>query len=108
MNWCSIILAQTIPFSVFIEKARYSLENGDFSLWPKASDNENATDVRWLLHSTRSQVEERLTALLSKITGENVCVKWKPIRASTFSSRKDSKQEPEEVVRALHVENKLK
>jgi hypothetical protein len=45
MNWCSIILAQTIPFSVFIEKTRYSLENGDFSLWPKASDNENATDV---------------------------------------------------------------
>jgi len=55
LNWCSIILAQSIPFSIFIEKARYSLENSDFSLWPKASDNENSTDVGWLLYSTRSQ-----------------------------------------------------
>jgi hypothetical protein len=104
MNWCSIILAQQVPFSVFIEKARYSLENSDFSLWPKASDNENATDVGWLLYSTRNQDEERLTALLSRITGENIGVKWKPIRARTFSSRKNEKQESEEVVRALHVE----
>jgi len=104
MNWCSVILAQPIPFSIFIEKARYSLENGDFSLWPKASDNENATDVGWLLYSTRNQDEERLTSLLSKVTGENIGVKWKPIRASTFSSGKKGNQEPAETVRALHVE----
>jgi len=57
-----------------------------------------------LLYSTRSQDEERLTALLSKVTGENIGVKWKPIRANTFSSRKKEKQDPEETVRALHVE----
>ncbi|MFN9982261.1 MAG: hypothetical protein ACK53Y_20205, partial [bacterium] len=62
------------------------------------------TDVGWLLYSTRNQDEERLTALLSRITGENVGVKWKPIRARTFSPRKNEKQESEEVVRALHVE----
>ena len=57
-----------------------------------------------MLYSTRSQDEERLTALLSKVTGENIGVKWKPIRANTFSSRKKEKQDPEETVRALHVE----
>ena len=31
-NWCSIILAQSIPFLTFMEKAKYSLENNDFSL----------------------------------------------------------------------------
>jgi len=31
LNWCSIILAQSVPFSIFIEKARYSLENSDLA-----------------------------------------------------------------------------
>jgi len=86
-NWCSIILAQSIPFLTFMEKAKYSLENNDFSLWPKASDNENTTDVGWLLYSTRAQDEERLSNLLSEITGENVGVKWKPNRATTANIR---------------------
>jgi hypothetical protein len=62
------------------------LENNDFSLWPKASDNENTTDVGWLLYSSRAQDKERLSNLLSEITGENVGVKWKPIRATTKTS----------------------
>jgi hypothetical protein len=103
-SWCSIILAQPIPFSMFMDKAKYSLENNDFSLWPKALDNENSTDVGWLLYSTRSQDEESLTALLSKITGENIGVKWKPIRSSTGNSKKKDKQELDTAIRALHVE----
>ena len=31
LNWCSIILAQSVPFSIFIEKARYSLKNSDLA-----------------------------------------------------------------------------
>jgi hypothetical protein len=38
--WCSVILAQTTPLSVFMEKAKPALENQSFSLWPKASDHE--------------------------------------------------------------------
>lgn len=57
-NWCRIFLAQSMPFLTFMEKAKYSLENNDFSLWPKASDNENTTDVGWLLYSTRAQDED--------------------------------------------------
>jgi hypothetical protein len=83
VSWCSIILAQPIPFTTFMDKAKYSLENNDFSLWPKASDNENSTDVGWLLYSTRAQDEERLTDLLCRITGENIGVKWKAIKANS-------------------------
>jgi len=91
ISWCSIIVAQPIPFSHFMDKAKYSLENNDFSLWPKASDNENTSDVGWLFYFTRAPDENRLTALLSKLIGENIRHKWKPIRVS-------------EKIRALHVE----
>ncbi len=37
--WSSIILAQSIPFTTFMEKTRHSLDNQAFSLWPKASDH---------------------------------------------------------------------
>jgi len=103
-SWCSIILAQAIPFSIFMEKAKYSLENNDFSLWPKATDNENTTDVGWLLYSTRAQDEERLSGLLSELIGENIGVKWKPVRSSTGSTRKKERMTPEEKTKALHVE----
>jgi hypothetical protein len=80
------------------------LENNDFSLWPKASDNVNTTDVGWLMYSTRAQDKERLSALFSELTGENIGVKWKPIRSSTTSIRKKDLAQPEEKVKALHVE----
>jgi hypothetical protein len=96
VSWCSIILAQALPFSVFMDKAKYSLENNDLSLWPKASDNENSTDVGWLMYSTRAQDEERQSALLSELTGENIGVKWKPIRSSTAAIRKKDQVPAEE------------
>jgi len=91
ISWCSIILAQAMPFQAFMEKAKYSLENNDFSLWPKASDNENTTDIGWLLYSTRAQDKERLSALLSKLTGENIGVKWRPVRSTTAIIKKKTK-----------------
>ncbi len=101
---CSLILAQSIPFSTFMEKAKSSLENNEFSLWPKASDNETTTDVGWLLYSTRAQDEERLSALLSRITGENIGVKWKPIRSTNANIKKKDQLPSEEKIKALHVE----
>jgi len=82
-SWCSVILALSVPYSQFMDKVHYSLENQSFSLWPKASDNENAVDLGWLLYSTRQQDEERLAALLSALTGDNLGVKWKPVRTSS-------------------------
>jgi hypothetical protein len=104
ISWCSIILAQALPFSVFMDKAKYSLENSEFSLWAKASDNENTTDAGWLLYSTRAKDEERLSALLSSLTGEYIGVKWKPIRASSGNIRRKDQAAPEEKIKALHVE----
>jgi hypothetical protein len=94
-RWCSLILAQSLPFHSFMEQAKPSLENNNFSLWPKASDNENTTDVGWLLYSTRAQDKERLSVLLFQITGENLGVKWKPIRSSN-SNMKRKDQSPKE------------
>jgi len=93
-----------MPFLAFMEKAKHSLENNDFSLWPKATDNENMTDVGWLLYSTRAQDEERLSALLLEVTGENVGVKWKPIRATSANVKPKDQTSSEEKVKALHVE----
>jgi hypothetical protein len=104
VSWCSIILAQALPFSVFMDKSKFSLENNDLSLWPKASDNENLTDVGWLMYSTRVQDKERLSALLSELTGEKKGVKWKPIRSSKEAIRKKDQVPAEEKVKALHVE----
>jgi len=87
-----------------MEKAKSSLENNEFSLWPKASDNDNTTDVGWLLYSTRAQDEERLSALLSRITGENIGVKWKPIRSTNANIKKKDQLPSEEKIKALHVE----
>jgi hypothetical protein len=104
LSWCSAILALSIPFSQFIEKVRYSLENQNFSLWPKASDNENAVDVGWLLYSTRHQDEERLAALYSQRTRYCISFKWKPIRTTSATNRKKDPQDNSEKVNALHVE----
>jgi hypothetical protein len=107
ISWCSVILAQALPFPIFMDKAKYSLENNDFSIWPKASDNENTTDAGWLLHSTRAQDEDRISALLCELTGENVGVKWKPIRASSSNIRRKDQAAPEEkkgLARGVHVD----
>jgi hypothetical protein len=87
-----------------MEKAQSALSNQDFSIWPKPSDNENASDVGWLFYSTRAQEEERLTQLFSKATGENIGVKWKPIRTTTGGIRKKDVNNPNDKIYALHIE----
>jgi hypothetical protein len=101
--WSSIILAQSIPFATFMEKTRHSLENQDFSLWPKASDHELATDVGWLLYSTRQQDEERIAEIMTKFTGETIGVKWKPIHTTDGVNRKKDPNSTR--VYALHLES---
>jgi hypothetical protein len=104
VSWCSKILAQNIPFQEFMDKAQSALANQDFSLWPKPSDNENASDVGWFLYFTRAQDEERLTQLLSHLIGENIGVKWKPIRTMAGGFKKKEEGNPNEKIYALHIE----
>jgi hypothetical protein len=103
-SWCSLILALNTPFPQFMEKVRYALENQYFSLCPKASDNETVQDVGWLLYSTRHQDEERLVSLFSRLTGENLGVKWKPIRTTTGPNHRKDPQDTSNKVNALHIE----
>jgi hypothetical protein len=103
--WSSIILAQSIPFSTFMEKTRHSLENQDFGLWPKATDHELAVDLGWLLYSTRQQDENRIAEMVSSLTGEKIGAKWKPIRTTDGSNRKKVKDNNNVTrVHALHLE----
>jgi hypothetical protein len=102
--WCSIILAQSIAFPAFMEKTRHSLENQAFSLWPKASDHELATDVGWLLYSTRQQDETRIAEMLSQLSGETIGAKWKAIRTTTGSNHSKDKDDSSSRVYALHLE----
>ncbi len=86
-----------------MEKTRHSLENQSFSLWPKASDHELATDIGWLPYSTRLQEEERIAEIASSLTGEKVGAKWKAIRTTDGSNRsKDSANASR--VYAIHLE----
>jgi len=48
----------------------------------------NASDIGWLLYSTCAQDEERLTQSLSHLIGENIGVKWKPIRTMAGGSKR--------------------
>jgi hypothetical protein len=102
--WCSLILAQNLPFLTFMEKARHSLDNNSFSLWPKASDHESASEVGWLLYSTRQQDEGRLAEMFSSLSGENLGVKWRPIRTTDGNNRKKDSLDDSERVYALHLE----
>lgn len=101
--WCSLILAQSISFSLFLDKARHSLENHGFSLWPKVSDYESAAEVGWMLYSTRQQDETRLAEFFFQLSGEQIGVKWHPIRTSDGYKKKDAQDDSEKVY-ALHLE----
>jgi len=87
-----------------MERAQSSLSNHDFSLWPKPSDNENASNVGWLLYSTRAQDEERIAQLFSKATKENIGIKWKPIRTTAGGYKRKESDNPNEKIYALHIE----
>ncbi len=87
-----------------MQKARSSLDNLSYGLWPRASDHEVAGDIGWLLYSTRFQDEERIATLLSNLTGESIGAKWKPIRTTDGFNRKKEPNDPSQIVRAIHLE----
>ena len=59
--YCSLILAQNVSFTDFMDKARSSLMNLDHGIFPKACDHERTAEIGWLLYSTRQQDGERLS-----------------------------------------------
>jgi hypothetical protein len=87
-----------------MEKVRHSLKNNAFSLWPKASDHESASEVGRLLYSTRQQVEGRLAGMISSLSGKHIDVKWRLICNMDGISQKKDTQDDSEKVYALHLE----
>ncbi len=68
--YCSVILAQNISFHNFMDKARLSLANLEYGLFPKASDHEETAEIGWLFYSVRQQDEERLSEMISCLVNE--------------------------------------
>jgi hypothetical protein len=103
MVYCSLILAQNLTFHEFMSKARSSLINMEYGLFPKASDHESAGEIGWLLYSTRQQDEERISDLLSNLTKEKIGAKWRPIRTTDYSKKKEPEY-PSTRTYAIHLE----
>ncbi len=57
----------------------------------------------WLLYSTRQQDEERIAEIMTKLTGETIGVKWKPIRTTDGVHRKKDPNSTR--VYTLHLES---
>jgi len=74
----------------------------DYGLFPKASDHETAAEIGWLLYSTQSQDEERLSELISELVQEKVGTKWRPIRVND-RYKKDTSDASNRTY-ALHLE----
>ena len=84
-----------------MDKAGSSLNNLEYGLYPRASNHESAAEIGWLLYSIREQNEERISDMLSKLTGEIIGAKWRPIRTSVGARKKD---DDETRTFAIHLE----
>jgi hypothetical protein len=62
--YCSVILAQSLPFAAIINSSLNALVRDDLGLYQHASDHEAPGEIGWLCYSIRPQDEERLSALL--------------------------------------------
>lgn len=84
-------------------KARSSLTNMDYGLFPRASDHESAGEIGWLLYSTCQQDEERISDLLSNLMKDKIGAKWRTIRTTDFSEKKEP-EDPSTRTYAIHLE----
>jgi hypothetical protein len=75
--YCSVILAQSLPFAAIINSSLNALVGDKLSLYQRASDHEAPGEIGWLCYSVRPQDKERLSALLSDLCDEHIGVKWK-------------------------------
>jgi hypothetical protein len=100
--YCSVILAQSIPFPAVINSSLNVLVRDDLGLYPRALDHEAPGEIGWLCYSIRLQDEERLSALLSDLCEDIIGVKWKMIRTSDGFKKWDPTDKSRPF--ALHVE----
>jgi len=85
-----------------MDKARLSLANLEYGLFPKASDHEETAEIGWLFYSVRQQDEERLSEMISCLVNENVGVEWRPIRCNDRNRK--AVEDPSTRIYAVHLE----
>jgi hypothetical protein len=85
-----------------MDKARASLMNLDYGLFPKACDHECTSEIGWLLYSARQQDEERVSEMISNLVNETIGAQWRPIR--TNDRQRAEPTDPQDRVHALHLE----
>jgi hypothetical protein len=85
-----------------MDKARSSLMNLDYGIFPKACDHERMAEIGWLLYSTCQQDEERLSELLSSLVQETIGAKWRPICSNDRNHRVNA--DVTDRTYALHLE----
>jgi hypothetical protein len=100
--YCSVILAQSLPFAAVINSSLNALVRDDLGLYQRASDHEAPGEIGWLCYSVRPQDEERLSSLLSELCDEHIGVKWNIIRTSDGFKKWDPADKSRPY--ALHVE----
>jgi hypothetical protein len=64
----------------------------DLGLHPRASNHESSAEIGLLLYSPRQQDEERISDMPSKLAGEIIGTKWRPIRTSEGPKKKDEEE----------------
>jgi hypothetical protein len=104
--YCNVIIALTNGVVWVTENIKRSLQDNKIGLWKCPTDCEQVSEVGWLLYSTRLQDPERISNMLSKITNEEIGVRWRPVCTSSSFNRKkqDQNSDDRNQVRALHIE----
>ncbi len=73
-------------------------------LWPRPTDHEQVSDIGWLLYSSRYQNKARVAEMLSNELGIRAGARWRQIRTTDSNKRNQGNANPDNVVRALHLE----
>ncbi len=102
--YCSLILASSLSTQELLTAVKYKLAGLEMGLWPRPTDHEQVLDIGWFLYSSRYQDEARIAAMLSEELGIFIGARWRQIRTTDGNRCNQGVNDPENTVRALHIE----
>jgi hypothetical protein len=102
--YCSLILASSLPTRELLNTLKYKLAGLDIGLWPRPTNHEQVSDIGWLLYSSLYQDEGQIAEVLSNELGIIIRARWHQIRTADNNRHNQGPADPENKVRALHLE----